>query len=104
MSGQSTESAQRSAHVTRGGTREAGPDPFVGPPFGPVRLRAVAEARAQALEEAARACDVVAEKYQRDADECTARRLRAVSPLLIKSGAREAAAAIRALAQKEPQR
>lgn len=40
--------AERSAHVTRGDEKPAaGPDPFVGPEFGPVKLRAVAELEAK---------------------------------------------------------
>lgn len=46
--GQRTDAAERSAHVTRGGSeRQAGADPFVGPEFGPVRLRVVAELEAE---------------------------------------------------------
>lgn len=46
--GQRTDAAERSAHVTRGGPeRPARLDPFVGPEFGPVRLRVVAELEAE---------------------------------------------------------
>lgn len=50
--GQRTDAAERSAHVTRGIRMTTGEgcrivDPFVGPEFGPVRLRAVADLEAE---------------------------------------------------------
>lgn len=47
---QSSAAAERSAHVTRGKT-EASPssDPFVGPEYGPIRLKCVVDTEERAL-------------------------------------------------------
>jgi hypothetical protein len=48
MTEQSSSAAERSAHVLRGpAVARALSDPFVGPPLGPVRLRAVVEVEAR---------------------------------------------------------
>lgn len=46
MTGQSDAAAERSAHVTREAVLPAS-DPFVGPEFGPLRLRAIVELEAE---------------------------------------------------------
>lgn len=58
MIGQHTDAAERSAHVTRGVRMGRGEgcrivDPFVGPEFGPVRLRVVAELEAKVAQQRA---------------------------------------------------
>lgn len=95
--GQSTDAAQRSAHVLRGPAQEAGQCPVVEVSAGVWKLRAVVEARQQALEEAARA--VRDARYK--CEFFPAGRSRGVPMLSPSSFKDQAAAAIRALGEAQ---